>query len=561
MIGSPSRSLRPWVVYAVPLLFFASFVVWSVATPVMGVPDEPAHTIKAASIWHGQLRGEVVQIESDDETVPIPISYDQVRVPASYADLPGVPGCYAANLYATPMCAPDPGGARDIQDALTAAGPYPPLYYALVGWPSRFVGADVGTHLMRVAGAAWCAALLGVAFAALRRLVRPDLAFVAVALATTPVVHFLAGGVNPNGFEIAAAIAFWCTALAVVVALADGRRPARSTMVGYLLSGAALALSRSLSPLFAVLILASVLVIIGWKDLLAVLRRREWWALNVILAVPMLVAVGWILTSGHAGTVFGARPPENRSLLTVLGGSVDDYLYQAIALFGWKDTGPVISAILPWIGAVLLVLAAALFFGGRWRLVVLAGVLVGSVALPVVAQWPSARSEGLAWQGRYQLPLLVGVPLLGAWIAATFARRFPDANRRLVWVATSVVAVALVICHIVAMQRNVVALLGPLNYLSIRGWTSPASRWAMLFATIVVASGFPLLGGWAMRRGEVEEITSEPAPTDEGAAPDDEGAEHADPGDRVERPARDGADGADQRPLVVRGPGAGPARP
>ncbi|MHB1138060.1 MAG: DUF2142 domain-containing protein, partial [Microthrixaceae bacterium] len=489
MTEASSRSLRPWVAYAVPLLFFASFVVWSLATPVMGVPDEPAHTIKAASIWHGQLRGEVVQIDSGDETVPIPISYDQVRVPASYAELPGVPACYAANLYATPMCAPDPGGSMQMETALTAAGPYPPLYYVLVGWPARWFGADVGTHLMRITGAAWCAALLGVAFAALRRLVRPELAFVGIALAATPMVHFLAGAVNPNGFEVAAAIAFWCTALAVVVSFAGGRVPARSTVVGYLLSGAALALSRSLSPAFAALILASVLVVVGWRGLMTVLRRREWWLLNLVLAVPVVAAAVWILTSGHAGTVFGARPPAQRSLFTVLGGSVDDYLFQALAVFGWKDTGPVVAAILPWIAATVVLLAAALFFGSRWRLVVLLGVLVGSLAMPVVAQWPSARSEGLAWQGRYQLPLLVGVPLLAAWIAASFARRFPDANRRLVWSTTAVVGGVLVVCHVVAMQRNVSGLLGPLNYLSIRAWTGPASRWVLLLATLVVAAG------------------------------------------------------------------------
>lgn len=148
----------------VGLLFFLSFSTWAFVTPRMGVPDEPAHTIKAASLWQGELRGRKVHLDSGNPLIPIPISMDRVQVPESYAELPGVPACFAFQPYIGAGCAPSPGTDMTPTKALTAAGSYPPLYYVLVGWPSRFVGADVGVYLMRLTSAAVCALMIAIGF-------------------------------------------------------------------------------------------------------------------------------------------------------------------------------------------------------------------------------------------------------------------------------------------------------------------------------------------------------------------------------------------------------------
>ncbi|MGQ4819776.1 hypothetical protein ACQ1ZK_22285, partial [Enterococcus faecium] len=74
----PARSpatpeFRRWLVAW--LFFTAVGSLWALATPVMGVPDEPAHTLYAA----GAVRGEVWEETSGPQT--------QVTVPAGWANV------------------------------------------------------------------------------------------------------------------------------------------------------------------------------------------------------------------------------------------------------------------------------------------------------------------------------------------------------------------------------------------------------------------------------------------------------------------------------------------
>lgn len=529
-------------------LFLLSFATWSFATPVMGVPDEPAHTIKAASIWQGDLRGEEEEVDSGNPTIAIPITVDRVRVPESYAALPSSATCFAFNVFVPASCAPPPGSGMRPTEAITSAGSYSPLFYALVGWPTRFVGADRGVPLMRLTSALVAALLMGVGFASLRRLVRADVAFLAVALAATPMTHFLAGSVNPNGIEVVAAIALWCSALSAVAAIVDGGAPARSVVASLVVSGAALALLRPLSPLFVVLIVGTAVVAQGPSGMRRLATRRPTWVLAAALALPVALALGWSLGPGRISSFFGATPPEDRSLATILLGLVDDYVQQAVAVFGWKDTGPVLQAIVPWLVTVVAVTVVAALFGRAWAVGTLLALVAGSVILPVVLQWPTARTQGLAWQGRYQLPVLAGVPLLAAVIADAWARSNRGPSRRLVWGGCLVAGWVLLASHLVVMQRNVVGVDGPVNYLvADPGWLAPWQRWALLAATVVAAVGFPLLGGVALRptvggrHGADEAVVSGPARSGD-EFPHDRGGLDAHSGDRLEGSARHGTD-------------------
>ena len=55
-----------------------------------------------------------------------------------------------------------------MQSSETTAGAYPPLYYLLVGWPSRIMSAADGLYVMRIVSALLCATLFIAAWLALR---------------------------------------------------------------------------------------------------------------------------------------------------------------------------------------------------------------------------------------------------------------------------------------------------------------------------------------------------------------------------------------------------------
>ena len=85
-----------------------------------------------------------------------------------------------------------------------------------------------------------------------------------------------------------------------------------------------------------------------------------------------------------------------------------------VGWFGWLDTPAPVGVHLAWavalLATVLLGLRAARPV--RAALVVLLGI--GTVAIPVVLELASANTVGFYWQGRYTLPLAVGVPLVAA---------------------------------------------------------------------------------------------------------------------------------------------------
>ena len=89
----------------------------------------------------------------------------------------------------------------------------PPLYYALLGTLSGLRHPVASVYLMRLVSALINAALITAALAAAFQLSRGLLPVLGILTAMTPMFYFLAGSVNPNGVEIAAAICLWASLL------------------------------------------------------------------------------------------------------------------------------------------------------------------------------------------------------------------------------------------------------------------------------------------------------------------------------------------------------------
>ena len=105
-------------------------------------------------------------------------------------------------------------------------------------------------------------------------------------------------------------------------------------------------------------------------------------------------------------------------------------LLQTIGDFGWLDTpAPHLTKVI-WIVAVAALVVLGLAISARCRRA-LPLLALAIVAMPVLFEAPKLNASGTYWQGRYWLPLIVGVPLLASTalgrIPALHSRRSPAA--------------------------------------------------------------------------------------------------------------------------------------
>lgn len=375
---------------------------WVIATPDFSGPDEPAHVLRAAAVAGGDLGSEA----SPD--------YDQgvTRVddiPRSLGLGPAITSCFAFDRNATP-CGP-PFEADDTRtSAFTTAGNAPPLFYALVGVPLRAQPDARGLLLARLVSAGACAALIATAAIAALRARRRGFLLVGLAVAVTPMACYLGGVINPSGLEIAAGTATWALLLTTVAA---PERPPRWVLVALGLSAATFILARALSPAFFALVVAVTIAALGGRVIDR--RERRWQMLGAGLGLAVALATIWVV--GHDPTsVVPANVIEpatlSRKLVLSVGktwGSVEEM----VAAFGWLDVHYPRGIHQAWLlaASVLVLLAMHLDRSTRAR-VALGALLLLSWAIPIAIEVRGYDDYGLIVQGRYILPVAVGIPLL-----------------------------------------------------------------------------------------------------------------------------------------------------
>lgn len=397
-------------------------VVAALATPLMGLPDEPAHTVHAVAV----VRGEVAGADSvrTDAATGWTRTETTVEVPAAYAALPELPTCFAFRAEASATCAPpvsDDAGPPTA--AVTTVGTYAPPWYALVGWPSLVLDPASALVAMRVAAAVLFAAMLAVAAVAIRRVGAGAWGLLGLAAAVPPVAVHLAGGINPSGTEVAAAVALWATSAALVVGA-----PSRADVVRWVVTGVAVAVIRPLGPALAIGIPVVTLLVLGGRPReLAVRTPALRWGAGAV-AAALVASLGWSAWRGTLSAFSGFPAPElgvaevvRRSL-----GLVPERLVEMVGVVGWSDVGLHPILVLAWLVVVAGVVVAALGAAGsagRWWLVALG---VGVLVLPILADLRSAAQIGFVWQGRYTLPIAAGLPVLGGVLMG----RSPEASAR-----------------------------------------------------------------------------------------------------------------------------------
>lgn len=450
---------------------------WTLSLPDFSGPDEPAHVLRAAAVAGGDLETDRRDLRDGESYV--------TGIPRSLTLGSPIAVCYVFDRTKTP-CGPPFVEDHTPVDGITTAGSAPPLFYGLVGLPLRLEPDSGGLLLARMVNAVTCAALLATAATIVLRARRRAFLLLGLGIAVTPMAVYLATIISPSGIEIAAGIATWALLL---VAASSGRPLTPGVAAALAAAGSVLVLSRALSAAYFVLIVATVVLALGWHAF--DLRRRPVQGVVAALAAAFVAAAAWVLTHDPTELVpaLVIVPKSLFGKVMVSVGKTGSNFEQMTAAFGWLDVPSPRGVHLIWAFALGVLVLFALHLGrdvrGRLSLALLAAA---SFLIPVVIEVRGYDLYGPIWQGRYILPVAVGIPLLGGVLvdrAAPAARQLLERPRRtlivLLWIAHCTAFWFLLRRYTVGADASVVIPLHP-------EWTPRLHPW-LLMAIVAAASG------------------------------------------------------------------------
>jgi hypothetical protein len=220
------------------------------------------------------------------------------------------------------------------------------------------------------------------------------------------------------------------------------------------------------------------------------------WA-ALVLGVLATTSVVWIVLARSLWLLpAGASVQPDATELSIVGEAFAQtriWVEQMVGVFGWDDTSAPTWTYRIWAIAIVVLVVLAVRAGNRRGLLLLGWLVALSLLLPVVLSLPSARSIGIAWQGRYILPLAVGIPVLSAALGAQVVRS--------VWIGrTFIVALwlASLLAYLEAVRRYAVGIHGPLNFLG--GAWRPVEGWPLALGGYLFTTGLLGVLFWRLPR-------------------------------------------------------------
>jgi len=484
---------------------FAVIAAWALATPLFSAPDEPAQVVHAAAVVRGQWVGHTIGNAQSAST--------EVIVPSAFIARSAAT-CFAFVGGRSATCAAPLRGSAKAVSATTYIGRYPPLYFAIVGLPSLVWRSPGGIWAMRITSSGVNALLLGLSVATVTWWSRRRLMLVGILLAATPAVLYLAGVVNPNGLECMSALCLWSAGMVLV--FDHPVDPPRGLVAVMGTSAALLALTRGISPLWVTLILLMVALSLGWRQTVGILTRLDGAIALAAVMVATAVAVSWIVTQHALDLIPAGAQVAGQSDSQVLRGDIGNsytWFEQMVGVLGWLDTSLPRVTYLFWFIAVGGVAAlGALVARGR-RLAVLVLLVLLVLTVPVAIEYSQARRVGMVWQGRYILPLAVGIPMLSTALIDESAA-LASLRNRLATLLTTGVLVAQVAAFAETVRRYAVGDDGTLAFWRSR-WQPPAGVVVTcIWLLLAMASFVGLLRLLAGRVGATAvEVPGEPSPS------------------------------------------------
>ncbi|MET3919697.1 DUF2142 domain-containing protein [Arthrobacter sp. UYEF20] len=493
-----SPATRSGLRFFLPVFALLSLLttLWILATPLMAYPDEPSHAIKAAAVARGQF-------------FPAPgESYGHgihVQVPSYIANVESQM-CFSFQMQKPAGCAPAIPPDDNYQTiGVTSAGLYNPFYYWLVGLPSLFMSGAPALFAMRIVSGLMSAAFYAAGFTALSRLRHPKWPLIAASISTTPMVLFLASGINPNSLEVAASMAAFCGLVSV---LENSRHldRARPGIVTVGVAAATLANTRNVSLLW--LLCGAIVACLFFRraDVAAIFRNRMVLAVTALASVGIVLGVAWNFIMLKAPASAGEAPagisnlggevrPYN-AFLTMMDRSFD-FVHQYVGVAGWLDA-PVPQGVLAFWSLLLIGLVLMVFLVRPYRLQGAFWVALAFLAVvPAALQAALINTTGFIWQGRYSLPLFA-IALISAGLAMRFRPFHQRPQSRTI---TRILLLAAWVAHIYAflnvLRRYVVGLQEWANWqtmFTVPGWQPPLS-WEVLtvaFAAVLLVAASKL---------------------------------------------------------------------
>ena len=517
-MASASRST---VISALVVIYvFTSGVTWAMTTPIGGVADEPSHIIYAAGVVRGDLgdlaamgpqspyfRFAVVEVPRwVASTTDPPISLDRLWGPCNENDI---------NLTAN--CATAMSRSTDIDTIPTSVTRYPPPYYVITGWPTLVGAGESAVYLMRFMSALLAATLitLGLMVASPRR--RTWLALGA-AIAFTPTAAHFAGGINPSGFEIAAALGLGIALMGIEPA--DRDHPARTAvLVAVLVFAVAWSRPQTYLTLLAVIAAAALVNAEELRTWIGRSLAGVWVAGAAIMAFgSALIYDVWLSTPGcrisPCPTVSTAGGPAHN--VTNFARRFVELGLDLVGRFGWLEHAAPILVRLAWAAVALSLLGLAIAVGRRRDQVGLTLVVVGALILAplfvIATILPAAN-----YQARYHLPLAVLV-VIGAVVV--LARAGPAPRRAAGWnllrwgavlapVAMLASIAAALYRHSIGGQARLVDL--PELVFGFNEWLPPPVPLAIAFVGVVAIAAIAVALGIVTRAAQSEPSLPNPS--------------------------------------------------
>ncbi len=471
------------VLLALPLV-----VLWSLATPRGGVPDDSASLITAAAVVRGEFGGPLVQTPAG--------TAESTRVPGGIVALRDVADCLEGNDTLPNQCAPPPALPNVELSTVTQFNRYPPLSYLLVGWPTLFLTGNAAYWAATLVAAIINSLLLGLALWLLLTYLPSRLAVIGWLTALTPQVLYLAGSINASGFEIATAIAAW-SGLLTLATISDPPDRLVGCTVGCTLM---FMVTRPLSPAWVVLAIVISAIVAGRERVRALAGMRSVRIGAAVLMLGAAIALAWLVAVGRPILLPVGPPPTpvsaSQAFRAVLGADRGALIGQ-IGLFEiYFLPSPIWTIWLGLFGIVCIGGAALASRRAMWCAALLAVLIV---VVPLAVGVLEYNRYGFPWQGKDGTPFSVGLPLLAAimiprrLLAVRAARRIWD-------FALGCFAACAVLTFVVVLHRYTNGANGPwtLNHF---GWQPLGGVYLLTISfTLAVVRGTLLVDRWTRPR-------------------------------------------------------------
>ena len=512
-----------WVAF---LVLAALSTLWSLASPIFSVPDENAHATKAIAQVHGQVIG--YQVPGVKHTV--------VDLPEGYSYDPHIL-CFAYHSDQPANCGVELGDASGTDWFNTWVGAYNPLYYYAVGWPSLILDGSAGIYGMRIVSGLLAAVFVAWGFQAAMSVRRSRWMPLGLAFVVAPMVVYFFGSVNPNGLEIASAVALWA-ALPRLLEQFNSRKIAGGDSVlprWYLwmivaIASVTLATARATGPLWLIVVVGICFIATGWNSVKALFTTARSYIPLGIVAAGGIFSIVWTLSGGSLSS------QADKSDAPLVGASfvqgfvhvlrtTPGFVQQAIGYFGWFDAPLPTSAY--WLFVIPLGILIVLAFTATRRrgLVTIAVMTAAAVFVPALVQGYSVSQTGIIWQGRYGLFLYLGVTILAAWLlSAKQGNRVAFLSTRVTWISSAMIATYGLLAFVVVMWRYVVGTGEPISEMWKNpawqpplGWTTLVALYALVSIVFVVWTG--CIAARAARLDDAGDLTVSGAAADSSLEP------------------------------------------